>query len=120
MIELGPIEKNIALQAVRSGQPLPDRIANAPELKLGLQLYLTAFFDLDAERESSMSIGRIPWSAIDRYARAYDLDSEQYEDMHFFIKQMDSEHIKRIKAKEKWNHGKYAIGFSRTPRKERR
>lgn len=85
---------------MRSGQPLPDRIANAPELVFGLQLYLTAFFDLDAERESSMSIGRIPWSAIDRYARAYDFDESQYEDLHYFVKQMDSKHIERIKAKE--------------------
>lgn len=101
MIELGSVEKNIALQAVRSGQPLPDRIANAPQLELGLQLYLTAFFDLDAERESGMSLGRIPWSAVDRYAVAYELDDEQYEDLHYFIKHMDTEHIKRIKAKEK-------------------
>jgi hypothetical protein len=44
LLELGPHEQAIAKQAMRAGQPLPDRIANAPELEVGLQLYLQAFF----------------------------------------------------------------------------
>ena len=50
MLEQGPHEVMIAQQSVRMGQPLPARIANAPELMLGLQVYLQAFFDLDSER----------------------------------------------------------------------
>lgn len=100
MMDLSPIEQNIARQAMLSGQPLPDRIANAPELIIGLQLYLIAFFDLDSERDNSMSLRRIPWSAIDRYATRYEFDSEQYDDLHYFIREMDTEHLKRLKSKQ--------------------
>jgi hypothetical protein len=81
---------------MRSGQPLPARIANAPQLRLGLSFYLNAFFDLDAERSMGMGIGRIPWSAILQYATYYELDEEQTDRLFYFIRAIDTAHIKSI------------------------
>lgn len=83
-------------QAVRSGCPIPERVLQAPTLQRGLQLYLQAFFDLDAERSRGMSVGRIPWSAIVRYAEHLDLDEDQTDSLIYFLGAMDAEHLKRL------------------------
>lgn len=101
LLELGPIEQNIAKQAMRAGQPMPDRIANAPELKTGLQLYMQAFFDLDCERSHALAPTAIPWSSVQDYARAFEFDEEQTEDLHYFVRRMDTEHLKKLSAKIK-------------------
>lgn len=93
------IERKLVEQALRSGEPIPDRIANAPELQIGLSLYLNAFFDLDSERNSGMSLAPIPWSRIKDYAKAYDFDDEQTEDLLFFVKKMDRAHLERLESK---------------------
>jgi hypothetical protein len=100
-LELGPHEQAIARQAMRAGQPLPDRIANAPELEEGLQLYLQAFFDLDSERTHGMGLSPIPWSSMADYARTFDFDGEQTEDLFYFVRRLDSEHLKRLGEKQK-------------------
>jgi len=101
MLELGQLEQNIAKQAMRAGAPLPDRIANAPELAEGLQLFLIAFFDLDCERSHANAPTAIPWSSVQDYARAFDFDEEQTQDLHYFIRQMDSKHLEYIAKKQK-------------------
>lgn len=101
MLDLGTIEHNIAKQSMQAGAPLPDRIANAPELKLGLELYFQAFLDLDGERDSSMGIAPIPWSKVKTYAEFYGFSKEQTEDLFFFIRKMDNAYIKRENAKQK-------------------
>lgn len=97
---MGPIEQNIARQAIRAGQPIPDRIANAPNLIVGLQIYLTAFLDLDSERSHAMALAPIPWTSIRQYADAYSLDEEQTEDLIFLIKRLDNAHLARLAKKK--------------------
>ncbi|QDP56587.1 MAG: hypothetical protein GOVbin2380_22 [Prokaryotic dsDNA virus sp.] len=99
VLELGAIEQNIAKQAMRAGEQMPERIANAPELKPGLQLYLQAFFDLDAERTHALSLTPIPWTSIKAYAEFYALDLEQTEDLLFLIRRMDNAHLQRLAKK---------------------
>jgi hypothetical protein len=99
MLEMGPVEQAIIRQARQAGHPIPARILNAPELREGLQLYLQAFFDLDSERSHATAPTAIPWSSVQYYASTYDFNEEQAEDLHFFIRRMDSEHLKRIDAK---------------------
>ena len=82
---------------MRSGQPLPERIANAPELQTGLELYLQAFFELDSERSD---LARIPWSSIADYAIAYDFDEDQAADLIDIIRKVDSAHIKKLADKQ--------------------
>lgn len=96
---MGATGQNIAKQAVRSGEAIPDRILNAPKLRLGLSLYLSAFFDLDSQRPQGFGLGRIPWLAIREYAAFYELDEEQTDCLLFFIQAMDVAHLKRLEKK---------------------
>ena len=93
-----------------TGEPLPDRIANAPELKPGLELYLSAFFDLNTERSHAMGITLIPWSSIANYARFYDFDEEMTERLFYLIQAMDAAHTARLQKKydAQVKHGKNA------------
>ncbi len=100
---MAPVEQSIAKQAMRQGQPMPDRIANAPELVIGSELFLTAFFDLDSERSHATAPTAIPWSSILEYAIVYDFDEEQTEDLLFLIKKMDAAHLKRLQDRIKVN-----------------
>lgn len=96
---MGPSEQNIARQAYMIGQPMPERIAKAPELNLGLEMYLQAFFDLDSERSHGMGLTRIPWSSIADYAIAFEYDDEQTASLFHHIRSMDEENLKRLDEK---------------------
>jgi len=98
ILDLGSTEQSIAKQCARSRHPLPDRIANAPRLRKGLELYLQAFFTLDSERVSGWSVGRIPYSAVMNYAAVNQYDEIQTESLVYFVRAMDTEHLKRIEA----------------------
>lgn len=88
---------------MRTGQPLPDRIANAPQLRTGLQLYLEAFFDLDSQRNHGFGVSNIPFLYIIDYAKAFEFDDEQTSDLVYLIRRMDGEHCKRLAEKAKTN-----------------
>lgn len=97
---MGPHEQNLAMQAMRMNQPMPERIANAPELQLGLQLYLQAFFDLNTDRSIGFAPGPIPYSVIADYAAAHEFDTEQTEDLQYLIRSMDNGYFKWLDKKK--------------------
>jgi hypothetical protein len=99
LLEVKSIEQNILKQAIRFGQPIPERITQAPELRLGLRLYFNAFFDLDAERSHALALTPIPWRSIIAYAQAYEFDEEQTENLVFFIRSMDNANLERLQKK---------------------
>lgn len=98
---MGPLEQNIAKQAIRANRPIPNRILNAPELNLGLNLYLDAFFDLDLERTHNSGVTPIPFLSIVGYAQAFEFSEEQTQDLIYFIKELDREHLKTVAAEIK-------------------
>lgn len=98
---MGEHEQSLAKQAIRAGQPIPDRIANAPELILGLDLFINAFLDLDSERNSGFALGPIPWTKIKEYAQTYDFDLELTEDLIYYVKALDNDYLKKQAAKAK-------------------
>lgn len=73
--------------------PLPARIANAPELLPGLELFYLAFLDLTSCRVLGYSEGPIRWLDIDDYARRKQYRGEQHEDLLYFISVMDSTYL---------------------------
>jgi hypothetical protein len=79
---------------MRERLPFPERIANAPRLQIGLELYYEAFWELGSCRAFGMSLGPIPWTAIQDYARAFDLDEKQREDLVYYVRVMDLEYLK--------------------------
>jgi hypothetical protein len=92
----GPHEQAIMRQAIRAGNAIPDSIANAPELEPGLLLFLQAFYDLDSERSHVNGLTPIPWTSMSAYAKAYEFDEEQTEDLFYFVKKLDAEHLKKL------------------------
>ena len=94
-------ERIIIRQAIQNRVPIPDSIKNVPELSPGLEIFLSAFFDLDTERNHSFGLTRIPWSCIKNYAEYYDFDEEETEDLFYFIREMDNANLKRLDEKQK-------------------
>lgn len=87
--------------AVRAGRPVPDSIANAPELQPSLGLFMTAFWDLSHDRQVGQALGPIPWSSINTYADVYGFDDELREDLHVILRDMDRAYIDFQAAKAK-------------------
>lgn len=93
---MGRHEQAIVKQAMRFGQPIPDRIAEAPELRIGLQVYFQGFFDLDSERER---LSPIPWTAMKAYCQFNEFDDEETDDFIYLIRKMDSANLERLAKK---------------------
>lgn len=91
-----------------STKRIPESIRNAPELHMGLEIYLDAFFELSSSRSLGMGPGPIPWTAVQLYGEAIDLPPEQMSELHYFIPCMDEVWIKHQNAKSSGtvkNHG---------------
>lgn len=102
------MEEVIMRECARSRSPLPEAIANAPELSPGLGLYFAAFFDLTTCRsQGAYSQGPIPWTAIDRYAEANEFAGEQRQDLFHHVRAMDEAYLAwaRERAKKGSGHG---------------
>lgn len=82
------------------GLELPDRIVNAPELDEAFEFYVDAFWELSTERQFGMGIGPIPITAMQAYARHYEMDDEEEFDFVYFIKAMDATYIKEQTEKK--------------------
>lgn len=87
-------------QFVNARQPIPERYI-APELILGLDLYLGAFFDLDQERTHVDNVSRIKLSQIEDYAERYGYNERQTEELIYFIRAIDKAHCDKLTAKHK-------------------
>lgn len=101
---MGKHERQIARQAMQAGEAIPDGILNAPELILGLEMYLQAFFDLDSTRSAGEQLAPISWLSIKEYARTFDFDEEQTESLFVHVRAMDVSHLDRVAAKIKANN----------------
>ena len=75
-------ERLIIEQCERFGQPLPESIANKPELFPGSAVYYDAFWDLKIENV-------ISWQSIANYAMFYGFDEEQTEDLFNHVRALD-------------------------------
>jgi len=98
---MGQAERTIIRQCFVRRRPLPDRIQNAPDLHMGLELYFGAFMELNTCRSTGWSAGPIPAWCIDEFCSRNELDSDEAEDMHYLIRQMDQEFLKYMERKSK-------------------
>lgn len=71
------------------GTPIPEKIKNAPELRMGLELYLGAFLDLDQDRPVGFGFPPIPWGTVFDYCERLDIVGEQREDLLYHVKALD-------------------------------
>lgn len=97
LLEQGPTEKGILEQCYRQRLPIPNAIANAPDLWLGLELYFDGFLALTTCRRAMD--GPISWFDIDAYCDKLLLEEDQREDMHAHIPAMDEVYLD-FKAKQ--------------------
>lgn len=67
----------------------PPWLQNMPELELGNELALMAFYELCGDRQSGFGAGPIPWTAVDAWCRAHEIRGFQRESLHFLIKNLD-------------------------------
>jgi hypothetical protein len=89
-MEQGPTEKSIIEQCIRQRRPLPNAIANAPSIEIGLDIFFVAFMDLTTCRTMGFGEGPIPWTAKRIYAvDELSLEGEQKEDFYFYLAEMD-------------------------------
>lgn len=93
MLQQGPNEKTIVDACIRERRPLPNAIANAPALALGLELFYSAFMDLTTDRAIGYGEGPIPWSSVDRYCQRHAIRGEQREDVHYHVRRMDAVYL---------------------------
>jgi hypothetical protein len=70
-------------------------VENAPELLDGLELYWLAYAELSTCRPLSMSgVSPIPWTALAQYAQFHALDYDQFCDLVYFARELDTEYKK--------------------------
>lgn len=100
-MEQGPGERKIIETCLRERLPFPKRIENAPELCLGLELFYSAWCDLDTDRPVGWNARPIPWTAMRDYADAYSITGEQREDLFYFVRAMDKAYLKYVDSKAK-------------------
>jgi len=93
--EVAPIAEKMISQYVNAREPVPEKYI-APELILGLDLYLGAFFDLDGERTHVDTVTRIKLSQIEDYAERYCFSERQTEEVIYFVRAIDKVHCDRL------------------------
>jgi hypothetical protein len=98
---MGKAEQRIIRQCYARRKALPDRIENAPDLFIGLELYFNAFIELNTCRVSGWSAGPIPSWCIAEYADRLGLTEEEAEDLFYHIRMMDQEFLKYSDRKNK-------------------
>jgi hypothetical protein len=99
-LEQGPTEKFIIQQCAQQRLPLPEKIANAPELLIGLEFFYMAFLDLTTCRGTGYDTeGPISWLAIKEWADSNEVEGEQREDLFYYINELDKAYLD-FKAKK--------------------
>lgn len=88
--------------ARKAGDPIPEALADKPELEAGLDFYWYAFWEMSSDRQIGMAEGPIPWSTMDRWSRRHDIVGDEFDRLLIMIKNMDGVYLKhRAKARTK-------------------
>jgi hypothetical protein len=98
---MGQVEKRMIQQCYLRRRELPDRIKNAPDLFMGLELTFNAFLELNTTRSTGWSAGPIPSWCIAEFVNRVELSEEEGEDLHYLIRLMDQEFLKYVSRKNK-------------------
>jgi len=87
------------------GKPVPSEYLRRPRLHPEYQIYWDAFWELSSDRQVGMAIGRIPFTAIDCYARRYGFEEiDEFDRFVSVMRAMDSE-FRRLTSPEETKKG---------------
>lgn len=64
---------------------------------MGLELYLRCFYELDSCR--AIAEGLIPWTAIDQWCSALNMNDEEREDVHYLVQRLDNAYLEHQSSK---------------------
>lgn len=96
---MGKLERTI-FKNYREGDQIPERVLNAPELTMGLELFYNGFHTLQSTRGALYaSEGPIPWLAMKEYCDEYEIYSDQRLDFYELVSHMDAAYLE-FKAKK--------------------
>ena len=98
---MGQVEQRMIRECYLRKKALPERIQNAPDLFVGLELYFTAFTELNTCRSTGWSAGPIPSWCIDEFADRLELTEDEAEDLHYHIRMMDKAFLDYMSRKNK-------------------
>ncbi len=95
VIEHGEHEEVVREQMRINQMPAPRWIVEKPELKLGLEFYWKAFWELATCRHVAQGAeGPIPWLAMQAYANQFEIRGEEFDRFILILKHMDTEYLK--------------------------
>lgn len=92
-LEHGEHEETIREQCRVNKMPLPDFIQSKPNLRLGLEFYWKAFWELSTCRAVGMGEGPIPWDALHSYGLRYLITGDEFDRFVTMIKALDVEYL---------------------------
>ena len=99
-LQQGDFLETLVLESLKRGLPLPDVVANAPEIvDESLGFYLAAFYQLDTQRIREG--GPIPIMSIWSYADRFELRGDDCEDFVYTIRHIDADYLAHQKDKNK-------------------
>jgi hypothetical protein len=71
-----------------------------------MELFFTAYQELETERPIGFGVGPIPFTAILKYVEFYELPKEQADDLLYYIRELDTHFIRQQADKiKKANNG---------------
>jgi hypothetical protein len=66
---------------------------------LGLEWIWEAYINLNTCRQIGMSVGPIPWSAVEQYVVSHRLSDDEAYVLHMSIREMDSVYLEHMNRK---------------------
>lgn len=72
---------------------MPEWYSDQPSELYNEQFYFAAFGDLSSCRVNGMSLGPIPWTAIDQYSKHRKLSDDVSEHLNIVIREMDAVYL---------------------------
>lgn len=108
MLKHGAKEEKLLTLLLARNQPVPDFIAEAPELLPGLKQYVDAFWELHTCRSvfGLGIVGPIPWTAVNEYAIRNGYEGEEFDDLLYHLRSLDEaylDYVVKERAKGKDN-----------------
>lgn len=83
------------MAALETGREIPESILNMPTLSIGNVFFWKAFRELNSCRGE----GSIPWTAIDQYARRYDVQGYLFEELVVLVGALDDAMLRNREKK---------------------
>lgn len=105
-MEQGKSEAAIIAMARKTGMPLPDKIANKPELIGGLEIYWKAFVELSSDRQIGMAEGPIPWSSMNMWAIRHGIYGDDFDRFIAILRSLDEAYLQKQNKSRKKPVGK--------------